>query len=64
MWRGHISRIFGVGLEASGLTVTTVSLAPANPPARMLVSVDVFCVLVMIVNAVQKSEVFGEKEPP
>ena len=37
-----------------GLTVTTVSLAPASPPARMLVSVDVFCFLVMVAIDVQK----------
>ena len=36
--------------------MTTVSLAPAKPPARMLVNVDVFCFLVMIVNVVQRSE--------
>lgn len=36
------------------LTVTTVSLAPASPPARMLVSVDVFCFLVMVIEDVQK----------
>ena len=41
-------------VEKKGLTVTTVSLAPASPPARMLVSVDVFCFLVMTVKDVQK----------
>ena len=42
-------------IEKKGLTVTTVSLAPASPPARMLVSVEVFCFLVMIVQDVQKT---------
>jgi len=34
--------------------VTIVSLAPASPPARMLVSVEVFCFLVMVVMDDQK----------
>lgn len=45
------------------ITVTTVSLAPARPPARMLVKVDVDCFLSMIefcVNDVRHSE---ERKP-
>jgi hypothetical protein len=30
------------------LTVTTVSLAPASPPARILVSVEVDCFLSIV----------------
>jgi hypothetical protein len=44
--------------------VTTVSLAPASPPARMLVSVEVDCFLSILLKAVGDLVVSGGKEPP
>jgi hypothetical protein len=46
------------------LTVTTVSLAPASPPARMLVSVEVDCFLSIFVKLFEDLGVFGGKEIP
>jgi hypothetical protein len=49
--------------EERELTVTTVSLAPASPPARMLVSVEVDCFL-SIVKMFSRSKISGGKESP
>jgi hypothetical protein len=50
--------------KREGLTVTTVSLAPASPPARMLVSVEVDCFLSIFVKLFEDLGVFGGKEIP
>jgi hypothetical protein len=50
--------------EKEELTVTTVSLAPARPPARMLVSVEVDCFLSIFVKLFEDLVVLGGKEPP
>jgi hypothetical protein len=49
--------------EKEELTVTTVSLAPARPPARMLVSVEVDCFLSIFVKLFEDLVVLGGKEP-